>query len=162
MPELPLLAFIEKFGATTRIRVCGFIVRKESLLLTNHPGLGENGYFLSPPGGGVEFEEPLVKTLIREIYEETGLFVLESHFHCVGEYIDRGLHTIEIFFYVTKYEGDLKLGLEPELPGAMTEVRFYSFEELKQFSPAQLHGTVKELLEKGSVDAFKGGFLDLR
>ena len=130
----------QTFGGALRLRCCGLLYQEDQILLANHPALGAGGYFLSPPGGGIDFQESALTCLEREITEECGLQAEQYHFQCAGEYLHNGLHTIELFFEITQYVGTLAPGEEPELPGAMTSVQFYTFDFLNQLAPHQKHG----------------------
>lgn len=102
------------YGKSVRLRVCGLYVENNSILLIKHKGLGKNGMAWLPPGGGVEVGISLEENLKREFMEETGLKVKVEEFLFLYEYKDQGLHAIELFFKVTKLEGKIITGFDPE------------------------------------------------
>lgn len=67
------------------------------------------------PGGKVQYSEPMVVALVREVFEETGLTVHEPEFLRIGESIlperfrDGSWHLIFIGFVVRRFDGDVKL-----------------------------------------------------
>jgi len=142
------------YQGKVRVRVCGILIESDKLLLLRHKGIGEDGFLWSPPGGGVEFEEKAEVALEREFFEETGLSVQVNDFLFTNEYIDLQHHAIELFFKVTKIEGEMKLGIDPELDEQiLTDIRFLSMSDIKRLPPTSVHGilsrirNLKELIE---------------
>ena len=131
----------EKFGNRIRLRVCGLLYRKDSLLLIKHTGLGTENEFWAPPGGGVEFDEPLIDALKREFLEETGLQVKSAKFQFINEFINPPLHAVELFFHVSKVEGTLKKGSDPEMSKdqIIEDVKFLSFQHLQMMNNNKKH-----------------------
>ncbi len=130
----------------TRTRVCGLLVKDESLLLLKHTGLGPNGFIWSPPGGGVEFGETVEEALVREFMEETSIEVEIAEFLFVNEYIDKRFHAVELFFSVLYKSGHLKLGLDPEMrPGEqiLNEAKFHSWEEIENIPAYNIHNAFR-------------------
>ncbi len=82
-----------------RLAARAVIVEDNRLLLVN--AVADAGSTLwCAPGGGVETGASLPDTLIREVYEETGLVIevggpcLVNEFHAP----ERGFHQVEVFF----------------------------------------------------------------
>src|SRR5882672_3244415 len=67
------------------------------------------------PGGKVQYSEPMLVALQREVFEETGLTIHDPTFLRIGESIlpekfrDGTWHLIFIDFVVRHFEGDVKL-----------------------------------------------------
>lgn len=134
-----------EFGHKVRLRVCGILLENEGLLLLRHNGIGKAGYLWSPPGGGVLFGEPISQTLQREFAEETGLQVEVQEFLFFHEHISATLHAVELMFKVTRSGGDLKLGLDPELPPEnqiLSDIRFWTRTEIATLKPENVHAKV--------------------
>jgi 8-oxo-dGTP diphosphatase len=103
---------------------------------------GKEGYFWSPPGGGIAFGEPAHEALAREFREETGLLVKPGRLLFVNEHIQSPLHAIELFFEIESFDGTLLAGTDPELTTdgqIIRDVRFMTWEELTAFSAMQRH-----------------------
>ena len=130
----------EIYGNRVRIRVCGLCWQEDALLMVKHK-MG-NQDFWAPPGGGVEFGEPLEDALKREIVEETGLQVLPGKFRFGCEFIRNPLHAVELFFEVQKIAGVLKNGYDPEIQLIET-VQFLSLPEIQQIPVDSRHGIFK-------------------
>jgi 8-oxo-dGTP diphosphatase len=128
------------FGNRTRVRVCGLCWRKGELLLVNHTLA--NGDFWAPPGGGLEFGEPVELRLKKEFAEETGLLIQMGAFQFGCEFIAKPLHAIELFFQVTVAGGALVKGEDPEI-SIIKDVRFMSFPEIAKMPAQSLHGIFK-------------------
>jgi ADP-ribose pyrophosphatase YjhB (NUDIX family) len=117
-------------------------MQENRILLVNHGMYGNEGYFWSPPGGGIAFGEPAHEALVREFREETGLFVKPGRLLFVNEHIQSPLHAIELFFEIEFFDGTLLAGTDPELTTdgqIIRGVRFMTWEELTAFSAQQRH-----------------------
>ncbi|MHB1684540.1 MAG: NUDIX domain-containing protein [Bacilli bacterium] len=93
----------------------------DKVLLLNRPSeLGFPGYI--GPGGKVDFPESITEGAIREVWEETGLYVKNLVYKGLDEYVDatnnfRGM----VFNYLTScFEGEL---LENPPEGELAWVR---------------------------------------
>lgn len=126
------------YGNKIRVRVCGLCWQDDRLLVINHKGLS-SGDFWAPPGGGLEFGEPVHDRLRQEFLEETGLQIAVGQFRFACEFIERPLHAIELFFDVTRVGGRLIKGEDPELP-IIGDARFMSPPELAEIPIGSLHG----------------------
>lgn len=78
------------------------------------------------PGGHVEYHESIVDSMIREIYEETGLTISNLTFCGIKDWIENDGSRYMVFLYKTnKYSGDLVSSNEGK-------VFWMSLEELKK------------------------------
>lgn len=150
---------IGEFGNRLRLRVCGISIRDESILLVRHAGIGSEGVFWSPPGGGAEFGMPVKENLVREMREETGLCVEPGRLLFVFETLKPPLHAVEMFFEVTITGGSLITGTDPEMPEAdqiIREVRFVPFEEIRENPPHRYHAMVNQLARGSKIEDLSG------
>lgn len=111
-----------------RVRACGLAVQGGAVLLVNHKRFMANMHFPETawilPGGAVEPGEPLHESVMREVFEETGLRCEVGKFLFVKElifpYPDTGFtpqpesHSISLGFYCRITGGALKTGTDPE------------------------------------------------
>ncbi len=129
-----------------RVRVCGILIQNEKILLVNHKGLTPSNIFLSPPGGGIHFQEKMEVTLKREFLEETGLNVTVKDFLFFDEYLNKNIHAIEFFFKVEILDGSLQTGTDPEETEQLIEsVDFYPLETLQKLEENCLHACLKNV-----------------
>ena len=145
----------QTYGNKLRVRVCGFLVKDNCLLMVKHKNLGPENELWIPPGGGLNFSESLEESLEREFIEETGLVIQVRDFLFIHEFISPPLHAIEIFFKVELVEGSIKIGSDPDLAVAhqiINEVRFLSFSKIISKGLKKIHqifrycNSVEELL----------------
>lgn len=137
------------FSQKVRVRACGVLIDNNAILLVKHEGIGPDGFLWNPPGGGVIFGETITQTIEREFLEETGLNVITREFLGFHEHIGDGLHALELFFGVQNKDGILALGKDPELEGQkqiMTDLRFWTKQEILSFAPSNFHQKVFEFL----------------
>ena len=149
------------FGHRLRVRVCGLCFAGEDLLLVRHQGLGELGYLLAPPGGGIHYGERAEEALVREIEEETGLHVTVREFLFVYEYRALPLHAIELFFAVDRVGGQLGAGRDPELgqeEQLIDSVAFMSPETIRQLPDDALHEMIRRYKTSQELLSRRGYF----
>ena len=130
------------FGNRLRLRVSGICVQNDSVLLIKHKSLGKKGILWAPPGGGLKFGETIHEALKREFLEETGLIVEIGELISVNEYLEPPLHAVELFFKVIITDGNLSMGLDPELSTEnqiISEIKFIPFSELAILDPETVH-----------------------
>lgn len=152
----------DTFGHRLRVRVSGLLVIDDRLLLVSHKGLGPEGIFWSPPGGGMEYGSSAEENLHREFEEETHIRVKKSQFLFVHEFLKKPLHAIELFFQIDEWEGALKLGSDPEMVEnqILTELNFFTWKEIKSMPVGSVHQAIyqqeslKDLLECKSYFKF--------
>ncbi len=137
------------YGQKIRIRAVGVLLEEEKMLLVKMLGIGKEGIFWSPPGGGVEFGETISQAIEREFQEETDLLVKTKDFLLIHEYIEPPLHAIELFYGVERIGGELRLGSDPEIQQQfISEVRFLDKTELLAIPPLQRHPRLEELFRR--------------
>ena len=152
---------VTKFGGKVRVRACGVLIDRGSILMVKHLGLGDGDYLWIPPGGGVDRGMSIEETIIKEFREETGLEVEVKDFLFINEFIESELHAIEVFFQVAVIGGELMTGIDPEMSEAdqiIDEVRFLNFEEMKSEKPENLHQRFRELTSIQALLESKGFF----
>ena len=152
---------LKVFGHRLRLRVCGFCVVDNRVLLVRHRGVGSRGELWSPPGGGLEFGESVHQALEREFREETGTDITVGPFLCVNEFLGPPLHAVELFFEVRLRSGAPAplTGTDPEMQHqTIEEVRFWEFEALKQKDPAEVHHLFRYCQRATDLLALRGYF----
>jgi 8-oxo-dGTP diphosphatase len=125
------------YGKRLRVRVCGLLQQEGRLLMVNH-ALSGRGAWWAPPGGGVEFGEPLEDALRREFLEETKLQITVGQFAFGCEFLHDPLHAIELFYWVSRIDGTLTTGQDPEL-ALITEARYMSMQEICALPQDHVH-----------------------
>jgi 8-oxo-dGTP diphosphatase len=144
------------YGDKIRVRVCGLCWRDGRILMVNHRGLADGGFW-APPGGGLEFGESVHERLVKEFVEETGFQISVGKFQFGCEFIQSPLHAIELFFQVSIKGGELKKGQDPEMP-IISDVRFMSEQELKQIPRQHLHGIFRQIAKAEDLKSIDGFF----
>jgi 8-oxo-dGTP diphosphatase len=129
------------YGNKVRVRACGLCWTDNQLLMVNHKGITPTDFW-SPPGGGVEFGQSMEEALKKEFLEETGLKITPGKFLFGCEYIEKPIHSVELFFEVSAYGGKLKTGCDPEIQ-IIEAVRYITFPEIKRLPPQEVHGIFK-------------------
>lgn len=152
----------QQFGNRVRVRVCGICTKQEGILVVNHRGIRPGTDFWCPPGGGVQLGEPVMETLRRELGEETGLLTEPGALLFVNEFIGLPLHAIELFFQVRITGGALRTGSDPELSRQIIkEVRFLTFEELRQLPPSSVHSLFHQFTDMATLLASRSQFFPI-
>ncbi len=142
-----------------RLRVCGLHFRKNTILLLKHEGIGKRGYLWAPPGGRVEFGEDVVTNLQREYAEETNINVDVGPYLFTYEYLGHGLHAVELFFEVFNDQDEPSLGYDPEMEESkqmLTELRYFSMEEIRKEGFDYFHGIFSKIEELGDLTTISG------
>lgn len=109
--------------------------KKELLLLKQrNPETGFEWWTL--PGGGMEPEESVIDTIVREVEEECNVKCRPMKLIYVSEYVDYSINTHHLgMFFLTEVDDiqNIKKGYDPEVPiQYITECRFVSEQEVKQ------------------------------
>ncbi len=140
---------------SVRVRVNGLLVREQSLLMVQLMSPVAGRLIWMPPGGGVQFGEPLADTLQREMAEETGLRVSAGPLWYLHEVIRGDVHAVEFYFLCDAIGGTLRTGQDPEYSVSdqiIREVAFLPFGRLDRddIHPAYLRsGFVEDYLGNG-------------
>lgn len=143
------------FGNRVRVRVCGILLREDRVLLVNLKSPTRDEPFWSPPGGGVEFGEPMTEALKREFLEETGIHIAVEQLLYVSEFVQPPWHAVECYFLCTADQTDAIRGRDPELDEAnqmIRDVQFIKVSELGVLNliPTFLQHRLPDLLQYGS------------
>jgi 8-oxo-dGTP diphosphatase len=144
------------YGQKVRVRICGLCWRDNSLLLVNHTGITDSDFW-APPGGGLEFGESFEECLKKEFLEETGLNVEVGRFRFGCEFIQRPLHSVELFFDVKEISGELIVGTDPEIQ-IIDNVKYMTMEDIRSIPASGLHGVFKHVDNLADLRQL-GGFL---
>lgn len=120
---------IRIYGDRIRIRVCGILENDGKYLLVNHSKLNEDNVFWNFPGGGVDKNESIENTLIREFKEETNIDIKSDKFLFLNQVIASSLHAIELYFSVIAENFENKTGHDPEID-IITETKWMTAEEI--------------------------------
>jgi ADP-ribose pyrophosphatase YjhB (NUDIX family) len=104
------------------IRVYGFLVEDNKLLLSRewYPFYSQG--MLKFPGGGMRMGEGVVDCLKREFKEETGVSLLDVALFHMAEGVlpclfDGGKsQVVPVYYEILKYEGILPVGVEQDIP----------------------------------------------
>jgi len=142
------------YGNRLRVRVCGLLHTGERLLVVNHR-LPDREAWWAPPGGGMEFGETLEETLKREFEEETNLRITVGQFAFGCEFLHHPLHAIELFFWVSRPEGILLTGEDPEL-ALIGDARYLSMKELSALPREHVHGIFQVAHNVEALQQLKG------
>lgn len=88
------------------------------------------------PGGGMEGDESVIDTIVREVEEECNVRCRPMRLLYVSEYVDYNINTHHLgLFFLTTVDNieDLKAGKDPEVEiQYIQECRFISREDLKK------------------------------
>lgn len=119
-----------------RPRAAAIILNKYNHLLVlrqKNPSSGFEWWTL--PGGGMEPEESVIDTIVREVEEECHLRCRPLKLIYMSEYVDYTINTHHLgMFFLTLVDNleDLQIGYDPEVDiQYIQECRFISEEELK-------------------------------
>lgn len=117
-----------------RNRACAVVTSGDWILLLKHQSPSREMPIWLPPGGGIEFGESMEMAVMREVKEETGLYVKPVRLLWVHEFIEPPFHAIEYYFECDVTGGSLKLGEDPE-HGAdsqiLKDLKFIPFHEIE-------------------------------
>lgn len=132
----------QTYGNQLRVRVSGICEVNGKILMVKHRGLGRDGIFWAPPGGGMRFGENVTDCLKREFAEESGIMIFVEQLICVTEFLEMPMHALELFFTVSRKGGVLRKGTDPEMDKAdqiIENVEFMSYKRLNKIPYSQLH-----------------------
>jgi len=132
-----------------RISAGAIVVDRGRLLLVRYRDASGGRGYLVAPGGGIESDEGLAQTAVRETKEETGIEVVPTRIICVEDLISRRKRIVKTWFLCRKVGGRLA-----RTPGAaeegIVEVGWYRRPDLDHevVYPAIVLGTDWSLLAK--------------
>jgi 8-oxo-dGTP diphosphatase len=126
---------------------CAGIVRRGSDVLLGQRNKDPNRGLWVLPGGRIDFLEPMTQTLQRELAEETGLDVEVEDFFQVSELITPPDEHRVIIYMNARYRSG-----KPMASSDLSDVRFFSVEELKKMSAAKMISPfVETVLRKAAL-----------
>ena len=119
-----------------RPRAAAIILNKYNELLVIRQKNPVSGFeWWTLPGGGMEPEESVIDTIVREVDEECHLRCRPLKLIYMSEYVDYTINTHHLgMFFLTLVDNleDLQIGYDPEVEiQYIQECRFISEEELK-------------------------------
>jgi ADP-ribose pyrophosphatase YjhB (NUDIX family) len=150
----------KKFGGRLRIRVNGLLVEDEKILMVRHQ-MAKNRSFWNLPGGGMHYGSDAIENLKREFLEEAGLDIKVGDFLFVHEFLEPPLHAIELYFEVSKENGILTVGNDPELDPdrqIIKEMVYLSLKEIHSIKNEEKHRLFWELNSINEIRIWKGYF----
>lgn len=119
-----------------RPRAAAIIINENNELLVlrqRNPITGFEWWTL--PGGGMESEESVIDTIVREVEEECNVRCRPMQLLYVSEYVDYTINTHHLgLFFLTTVDDieNLKAGIDPEIQEQfIQECRFISKKDLK-------------------------------
>lgn len=89
------------------------------------------------PGGHVEIGELFIESVIREIYEETGLIIKSPKLVGIKEWSFDGIRYIALLYKTNEYSGKIK-------PSKEGEIFWINLDEIDKY---KLAGSLKSILE---------------
>lgn len=108
---------------TKRISVRAIVTRNNKLLCVRLKPYNEVSSQMTGswciPGGGLDYGEPLVKGLEREMLEETGVLPDVGPLLYVQQFTHNDIDYLEFFFHVKNTEDYLRIDLEKTTHGAL-------------------------------------------
>ena len=116
-------------NSSPKLTVDGVILKEKKILLIKRKNKPFKGKW-ALPGGFVEYGERVEESVIREVYEETGLKTKINDL--IGVYSDpnrdpRG-HTISVVYILDIKDGELKSGDDA------ADVKFFNLKELPELA----------------------------
>jgi 8-oxo-dGTP diphosphatase len=155
-----MMADESSFRNKLRIRVCGLLVEEDAILLAQVHSPVTNSLVWMPPGGGVQFGEHMQDCLKREFAEETNLQIKAQDLLHINELVEPPFHALEFYFEVTKREGKVEMGSDPELSWnqqLLHDLKWMPFGELENipFAPQSLLPKVLDWGHRYGISVFK-------
>ncbi|UCB42917.1 MAG: NUDIX domain-containing protein [Dehalococcoidales bacterium] len=89
-----------------RIDAGAIIIQENRILLVRYNNL-QGQSFLVGPGGGVKGDESIIKALVREVKEETGLEVNHGKVLFIEDLVSRRYRFVKIWFLCEPIGGQL-------------------------------------------------------
>ena len=104
----------ERYHDKIRLRICGLLIKDNSILLARIKSPVLNNLIWMPPGGGLEFGESINEGLEREFKEETNLEIEVGSLQFVNELVKPPFHAVELYYIVEEVGGSMQAGTDPE------------------------------------------------
>ena len=105
---------MERTEAITLTNMCMVYDEKGQVLVEEKVGKDYRGLIF--PGGHVEYHEPITDSMIREVYEETGLEISNIQLCGFKDWIEENGSRYMVFLYKTNhFSGELKSSAEGEV-----------------------------------------------
>lgn len=107
--------------------------------------------YWSPPGGGVEGDEELTETVLREVFEETRLNVAVGELAYIDELIDNNGRMLKLWYFADYLGGEIDLTNNPALDEGIVEARWVSEADMPQepiFPPVLASGFWRHLQDR--------------
>jgi ADP-ribose pyrophosphatase YjhB (NUDIX family) len=122
----------------TSMRAYGILIRDESVLLVRSSSAQINPPLWWLPGGGIDFGESPVQTLLREFHEETGLSVKDPVLFDVASDVRRRpngdrIHTVRVLYTVALDGGELR----DEMTGTTDQAQWFKLHQLSEVNVAE-------------------------
>lgn len=103
------------YTGKVRVRSCGIVCKDNHVLMVHLNAPTQETPFWTVPGGGVQFGESAKSAVEREILEETGINAVAEYLVDIAEFVRPPFHAVELFWKMSYREGEVKIGLDPEL-----------------------------------------------
>jgi len=147
------------FGNKIRVRVCGLLMKADKILLAQIHSPVTEKLIWTPPGGGLEFGEPIRECLRREFKEETNLSIEVQQLVHVNELVKGPFHAIECYFQVKMISGTEKHGKDPELSWnrqLLHDLQWVAIDELRdhEFAPPSIIKKLENWEHRGEFSLF--------
>ncbi len=122
----------------TSVRAYGILVHDDKVLLVRSSSAQINPPLWWLPGGGIDFGESPIDTLLREFREETGLSVKEPVLLDVASDVRRRpngdrIHTVRVLYTVSLDGGELR----DEEIGTTDQAQWFNVHELSDVNVAE-------------------------
>ncbi|HLR31573.1 MAG TPA: NUDIX domain-containing protein [Fodinibius sp.] len=145
------------FSHRLRLRVSGLLVENDAVLLARMRSPVTDEMVWIPPGGEVEFGEPMADALRREFLEETEVEVRVHRLLHIQELIKHPFHAVECYFEASRIKGVPSVGRDPELRAdeqLIEEVAWVAIDELDQrpFVPRNLLAKLKHWEDRSAFE----------
>lgn len=138
----------------TRIRVGVVLIKDEQVLVIRmHRENADDIYVL--PGGGLEGDEGIIDSAIREVKEETNLDAEIVKILYLKDLYSEKDRALEIIFLGRIKNGELKKGFDPEYK-AKNVIKSVKFVDIKDFEILNFHPKqLKECLHTDFLNKFQ-------
>ena len=117
-------------GRVLRLSAGAIVIERGALLLVRHGSSVHGQDFLVAPGGGVEGDESVAQTVVRETKEETGLNVQPGKLLFVEDMISSRKRVVKFWFLCSVIAGELLVSTKAAIEGVV-EARWYTKSDIK-------------------------------